>query len=52
MITSMFNYKLEKLTSRRDAAMNVNATEVALRHTDEILKLIEEEKKLRILNGR
>lgn len=47
MIPSVFGYKLTKLTTKRDAAMAVGATEVALRLTDEILKLIAAEKKLR-----
>jgi hypothetical protein len=47
MITSVFGYKLSKLTTKRDAAMTAGATEVALRLTDEILELIAAEKKLR-----
>ncbi len=47
MITSVFGYKLSKLTTKRDAAMAAGATAVALRLTDEILELIAAEKKLR-----
>ncbi|MCV9965071.1 hypothetical protein OIU34_24545 [Pararhizobium sp. BT-229] len=47
MITSVFSYKLSKLTVKRDAAMAAGATAAALRLTDEILDLIAAEKKLR-----
>ncbi|MCZ7861277.1 hypothetical protein O9X98_07625 [Agrobacterium salinitolerans] len=47
MITTVFGYKLSKLTTKRDAAMAAGATAVALRLTDEILELIAAEKKLR-----
>jgi hypothetical protein len=46
MITSVFGFKLSRLTTKRDAAMAAGATQVALRLTDEILALIAAEKEL------
>jgi hypothetical protein len=49
MTIKLFDYKLSKLTEKRDAAMSAGATAVALRLTYEILELINNEKTLRKL---
>jgi hypothetical protein len=49
MTIKLFDYKLSKLTEKRDVAMSAGATAVALRLTYEILELINNEKTLRKL---
>jgi hypothetical protein len=46
-VTNLFRHKITKLTEKRDAAMSANALALALRYTDEILYIIDAEKKLR-----
>lgn len=48
-IINLFNFKISRLTAKRDAALAAGALETALRQTDEIITIIAAEIKLRNL---